>query len=50
MFPGESIPLMYPEGMLFLGIFYSISDYGGIIGVPSAHILSESNTYGFASI
>ena len=49
---GESIPLMYPEGILFPSIHWKMSsDNCSIVGAIPALLLNESvKTFGFASI
>ena len=50
--PGDSIPLLYPEGMLFPSISYRmVPNDGSIAGsIPSALLNGQQNLYGFALI
>ena len=49
---GESIPLLYPEGMLFPSIFWKmVENCGSIIGsLPSCLLAHTSSFHGFASV
>ena len=49
---GESIPLLYPEAMLFPSIFWKMVPHeGSILGaIPSALLSEKPPPYGFASI
>lgn len=48
---GKSIPILYPEAMLFPSIFYVEADEGAIAGAIPAPLLTETITkMGFASI
>ena len=50
--PKQSIPLLYPEAMIFPGIFYyMINTCGSIVGALPAGLLAYSSSkFGFASI
>ena len=51
--PGESLPLAYPEGMLFSNLFYADTNRGSIIGALPAALLNDQRTLeemGFASL
>ena len=48
---GSSIPLLYPESMLFPSIFYHMSDDGAMSGAIPSYLLTEHiNKYGFQSL
>eukprot|EP00957_Ditylum_brightwellii_P174550 13290711-Ditylum_brightwellii.AAC.1 len=49
---GKSIPLVYPEGMLFPSIFWNAADsYGSISGIiPSSLLVEKISSYGFATV
>ena len=48
---GTSVPLMYPEGLLFPNIFYlALLDSLSIVGAMPAPLLTEKNDFGFASL
>ena len=46
----ESIPLIYPEGMLFPSIFYKMLDDGSLLGaIPSSLLTHAGSQHGIAS-
>lgn len=50
---GESIPLLYPEGMLFPSIFWKQATDGGIVGALPSGLLDSDKVaaeHGFASV
>ena len=52
-FPGDSLPLAYPEGMLFSDIFFSETDDNAVIGsMPSAMLNCDKvlGSMGFSSL
>ena len=47
---GKSIPLLYPEAMLFPSIFYKMNENGSLVGaLPSSLVSTSKSCNGFAS-